>query len=129
MALIIKLFGALMILASTVLLIKPAFIFGWIDNNPESTLLYAFAIALRLAVGVLLVLAAKESRYPGVIRILGYLFVIAALSFVVIGQQRFQDFITFLMPRVKPFAALGGLWGAALGGFLIYAFTVDRITE
>jgi len=123
MRLTVKLFGILMLLLGVLLLINPTIIIGWMEDNMESTSLYIIAIGVRLVMGILFIVAARESKYPSVFKFLGYLFIIAAIIFIFIGKQSFQDFISSLIPNVKPFARLGGLLGIAFGGFLIYAFS------
>jgi hypothetical protein len=129
MKLIFKLFGILLLLSGISLLIKPEIIFGWIENNTENTSLYISAIVVRLVFGVLFIVAARASKYPRVIKFFGYLFIIAAIIFIFIGQESFQDFITSLIPDVKPFAPVSGLLSIAFGGFLIYAFSRNKELE
>ncbi len=126
MKLIIKLFGILMILAGISLLIGPEIIIGWIENNMESISLYISAIVVRLVFGILFLVAAKESKYPGVIKFLGYLFIIASIIFFFIGQENFLDFISLFIPDVKPYAPVSGLLAIAFGGFIIYAFSRNK---
>ena len=122
MKLIIKLLGILILLTGILLLVKPEIIFDWMETNMENTSLYIIAIVFRLAFGVLLILAAKKSKYPGVIKFFGFLAVIAAVSFIFMGHENFHDFIASLIPEFKSYAILVGLIGMAFGGFLIYAF-------
>lgn len=129
MKLIIKLFGILMLLSGISLLITPEIIYGWLEDNMENTSLYILAIVVRLIFGILFIVAARESKYPGVIRFFGYLFIIAAIIFIFLGQESFQDFISSLIPDVKPYARVGGLFGIAFGGFLIYAFSRKKEIE
>ena len=126
MKLIINLFGILMLLIGISLLIKPEIILGWIEINMETTSLYISAIVVRLVFGILFIIAARESKYPAVIKFLGYLFIIAAIIFIFIGQERFQDFISLFFPSVKPYAPISGLLAIAFGGFLIYAFSRNK---
>ena len=118
-----------MILSSISLLIKPDIIFSWLENNMEKTSLYIAAIVMRLVFGILFIVAARESKYPGIIKFFGYLGIIAAITFIFIGQESFQDFITALIPDVKPFTPLGCLLGIAFGSFLIYAFSRNKELE
>lgn len=129
MKLIINSFGILMFLAGVSLLIKSEIIIGWIENNLENTSLYISAIVVRLIFGILFIVAARESKYPGVIKFLGYLFVMAAIIFFFIGQEIFQDFISPLITEVKPFAPAAGLFSMGFGGFLIYAFSRNKEVE
>lgn len=118
-----------MFLAGVSLLIKSEIIIGWIENNLENTSLYISAIVVRLIFGILFIVAARESKYPGVIKFLGYLFVMAAIIFFFIGQEIFQDFISPLITEVKPFAPAAGLFSMGFGGFLIYAFSRNKEVE
>jgi len=129
MKLIIKSFGMLFLLLGISLLIEPDIIIGWIENNMENTSLYISAIVARLVFGILFIVAARESKYPIVIKFFGYLFIIAAIIFMFIGQEMFQDFISSLIPDVKPFAPLSGLLSIAFGSFLIYAFSKNKELE
>ena len=129
MKLIVKLFGLLMLLTGISLLINPEIIIGWIEENMENTSLYIFAIVVRLVLGILFIAAAKESKYPGVIKFLGYLFIMAAIIFIFIGHESFQDFLSSLIPDIKPYAHLSGLFVMAFGGFLIYAFSRNKVIE
>ena len=126
MKLIIKLLGILFLLIGISLLIKPEIIIGWIKDNVENTSLYISAIVVRLVLGILFIIAAKESKYPGVIKFFGYITIIAAIIFIFMGHERFQDSISSLIPVFKPYAPVIGLVGMAFGGFLVYAFPKSK---
>lgn len=129
MKLVIKLFGILMLIAGISLLINPEFIIGWIEDYLEHRLLYISAIVVRFVFGILFLAAAKASKYPGVIKVFGYIFIIAAIILFLIGQVRFQDFITSLIPDVKPIAPVIGLLVIAFGSFLIDSFSKNKELE
>ena len=122
MKLIIKIVGVLLILAGISLLINSDGIYGWVEGNVKNTSLYIAAIVGRLVLGVLLVVAAKESKYPVVIKFFGYLAIIASIVFVLIGHQDFQNFIASMMASFKAFSPVSGLLSMLIGGLLIYAF-------
>jgi len=126
MKLIIKLLGILILLIGISLIIKPEIIFDWMEDNMENTSLYISAIGVRLVLGILLIIAAKESKYPGVIRFFGYLAIIAAIIFIFIGHESFQDSISSLIPDFKTYASVIGLVGVVLGSFLIYSFSGSK---
>ena len=129
MKLIIKIFAILLVLAGISLLITPKFIIGWLEANTENTSLYISAIVVRFIFGILFLVAAKESAYPMVIKILGTLFIIAAIIFMLMGQESFQHLMASLILRFKPFAPVSGILSIAFGGFLIYAFSKKKIIE
>jgi hypothetical protein len=123
MKIIIKLFGLLLLLSGVSLLIKPEIILVWIEDNMENTSLYISAIVVRLVFGILFIIAAKKSRFSGLIKFFGFVFIVAAIIFIFIGRESFQEFISSLIPGVKPFAPVSGLLSIAFGVFLIYAFS------
>ena len=129
MKLIIKLIGILLLLSGISLLIKPEIIIDWMENNRVNTSLYIAAIVARFVFGILFIAAARESKYPGVIKFLGYLFILAGIIFTFIGQESFQNLMTALIPAVKPYAAVSGLLSIAFGGFLIYSFSRNKELE
>ena len=119
-----------MLLLGISLLIKPEILIGWIENNMETTPLYISAIVVRLVFGGLFLAGwPRSSRYPGVIKFLGYLFILAAVIFIFIGQDSFRDFISSIIPNVKPYAPLSGLLAIVFGGFLFYSFSRNKELE
>jgi len=122
MKLIIKLLGILIILFGILIFMKPEIFFDWIEDNKGNISFYILAIATRLIFGFLLLIAAKDSKYPNAIKIFGYIVLIAAIVFIFIGHTGFQDFLSSTIPFAKSAGSVLGLFGTALGGFLIYAF-------
>ena len=126
MKLIFKLVGTIILVLGISLLIKPEIIFGWLEENMENTSLYIFAIVFRLVLGILLIIAAKESKYPRVIKFFGYLAIIAAVWFLFMGLESFQNNMSSLISEIKSYAPVIGLVAMALGSFLIYAFSGSK---
>lgn len=129
MALVIKLFGILLLFAGISLIFKPEIIFDWILNNAEGSYIYIIAIVVRLTFGILFIAVSKESRYPSLIKFFGFLFIIAAIIFIFIGQEHFQKLISSIISTFKPFARVSGLFSIAFGSFLIYAFSRNTKLE
>ena len=119
----IKLLGALILVLGISLLIKPEFIFGLIETNVESTSLYIIAIVVRIVFGVLFIIASDESKHPRLMKFMGYLFILAALVFVLMGKASFQDFIGVLLQKLKHLARIGGLLGSVFGAFLLHTYS------
>ena len=126
MKLIILLLGILLILSGVSLLFAPEIIFEFLEKNKENLSLYISAIVVRLVLGILLIKSANESKYPVIIKILGFLFIIIAVIFIFIGRESFQDLISSLLPVFKPYGRIGGLASMAFGSFLIYAFSAQK---
>jgi len=127
MKLIFKLLGIFMFLFGILILINPDLFFGWIEDNLESKMLYIFAIVTRLVFGILLIIAAEDSKFPNGIKVFGLIVIIAAIIFIFIGQAGFQNFVAAMLPFTKSTTSVSGLFGIALGGFFIYAFSKKEI--
>ena len=80
------------------------------------------AIVFRLILGVLLILAAKQSKYPVAIKAIGFLAIIAALYFLIIGHEKFIQLIGSFLPELKSYTIVTAIVAIILGGFLFYAF-------
>ncbi len=123
MKIIIKLLGILLILSGAFLLFNPDFLYSWLKGNLDQQWLYISAIVGRLFFGIIFILAAGQSKYPGVIKFFGYLAVIASVIFILIGHESFQHFIGNIIFAFKPYAPVSGLLVMAFGAFVVYAFT------
>lgn len=121
MKILVKIIGALIVVAGLTVLFKPAVILGWIESNASSQVLYISAIISRTLIGISLILAAKHSRFPGAIKVLGIITLIAAIVFILVGHEYFKQFMTSMIPSIKSFAPFSGILGIAVGVFLIYA--------
>ena len=123
MKFIIIFLGILIILAGGALLFDPEILFGFMEGELENSWLYPTAIIARLALGVLLIVSANQSRYPTIIKVLGAIAVIAALTFILMGRENFYGFISTIITDFKPYGRIAGVIVIAFGGFLIYAFS------
>jgi len=119
---IIILFGILLFLAGVSLVFAPEIIFDFMENNLENLLVYYSAIGVRLIMGILFISLAKESKYPWIIKALGFFFIFGAIFLVIIGQEGLQNLITSFIPIFKPYTVFVGLGSMGFGAFLIYAF-------
>jgi len=115
--------GILFVISGIFLLFSPEILSDTLTDNLDSTSLYAGVILFRAALGILLVWAAKLSKFPKVIAFFGYLAVLAAITFILIGHAGFQDFISSILPMFSGHFEWAGLFVIAFGGFLIYAFS------
>lgn len=119
---LIIIFGALILLAGVVIVINPEAIFGALRTNVDKLAVHILAVVVRLVVGALLISQSSLSKYPLVIEILGWLSVVAAFSFAAMGRHNFHRLMSWALTFLKPFGRVGGVFAAAFGGFLIYAF-------
>jgi hypothetical protein len=122
MTVLIIIFGALTLLAGIVIVINPEVIFGFLRNNLDKLVLHILAVAVRLVIGVLLIYQSNVSKFPFVIEIIGWLSIIAAIFLALMGNRNFKRLMSWALSFLKPFGRVGGVFAAAFGAFLIYAF-------
>ena len=113
--------GALVILGSAITLAAPDLRLALERLVVTPAGLYVIAV-LRIAIGLMFVLAAPASRAPRTLRALGLIAIIAGLATPWFGVARAQAVLNWL-------ASAGPLWmrldagvGMAMGGFLVYVF-------
>jgi uncharacterized membrane protein HdeD (DUF308 family) len=122
MIILIILFGLLTLLAGVIIVINPEIIFGYLRDNLDRPWLQLVAVAARLVLGILLIYTAGLSRFPLIIELLGWLSIAAAITFALMGRQRFLKLMSWAFSLLKPYGRIGGLFAMAFGGFLVYAY-------
>ena len=83
--------------------------------------LYAIA-ALRIAIGLVFVLAAPASRAPRTLRVLGLSVIIAGLTTPWFGVARARAVLNWFANAGPLLMRLDAGVGMAIGGFLVYVF-------
>ena len=80
-----------------------------------------FAVIVRLVLGIALIIAAPDSRFPLVFPIVGWVAIVAGVAAVFIGRERLRRFTNWWFERFSPPSIrLWLLFAMAFGGFLIY---------
>lgn len=128
MKIILILFGVFLIIAGGIFLFSPDILIDYLTENVHSPSLYIAAILGRILLGILLIQTARQSKYPAVMKVIGILAILAAIIFVIIGQEEFGNFMASLVPFFKPYRAIGGIVAFLVGGLFIYAYTGKRDT-
>jgi len=118
---IIILFGAATLVAGIIIVVNPETVFGLLRRNLESVSLHILAVVVRIVIGVALMMAAAESKYPTVILILGWVSIAAATVLAIMGRNNFRRLITWALGLTDTFGRSGGFFAILFGGFLIYA--------
>lgn len=122
MTFLIIIFGALILVAGVIIVVNPETIFGFLNNNIEKPGLHILAVVVRLLLGALLIVQADVSRFPFIIEIIGWISIVAALTFLVIGRSNFKRLMSRALSLTKLYGRIGGVFAAVFGAFLIYAF-------
>jgi NAD/NADP transhydrogenase beta subunit len=118
--------GALVILGSAISFAAPDRRLSLERSVMTPAGLYAIA-AVRVAIGLVFVLAAPASRAPRTLRVLGLIVIIAGLMTPWFGVARAEAVLNWLASAGPLLMRLDAGVGMALGGFLVYVFrTPDR---
>ena len=113
--------GVLVILASAVSFAAPALRLSLERSVMTPAGLYAIA-ALRIAIGLVFVLAAPASRAPRTLRVLGLIVIIAGLSTPWFGVDRARAVVNWLASARPLLMRLDAVVGMTIGAFLVYVF-------
>ena len=113
--------GALVILASAISFAAPDLRLSVERSMMTPAGLYAIA-AMRIAVGLVIVLVAPASRAPRAVRVLGLIVIIAGLTTPWFGVARARAVLNWLESAGPLLMRLDAVVGMALGGFLVYVF-------
>ncbi len=85
--------------------------------------------AMRIAIGLVFVLAAPESRAPRTVRVLGLIVIIAGLATPWFGVARARAVVNWLASAPPLLMHIDAIAAFALGGFLVYAFRAPTQAE
>ena len=113
--------GALVMLASAISFAAPDLRFALERSVMTPAGLYAIA-ALRIAIGLVFVLAAPASRAPRTLRVLGLIVIIAGLMTPWFGVARARAVLNGWASAGPLLLRLDAGMGMAMGGFLVYVF-------
>jgi len=122
MNILIIVFGLLMLLAGVSLITNPEIIIRVLKQNADKLWLHIGAVVVRLFLGALLIYQANVSRFPVTMEVIGWIAVLAAIVFTIMGRNNFKCLISWVFTWVKPFGRIGGVLAICFGTFLIYAF-------
>ena len=120
---VIILFGLLIAVLSLYILIRPKESLAYFSANAGNMGLYIAAIAVRVGMGLVLILYADQSRYPEAFEIIGAFILVAGVILALIGQGRFERLVKWAMGLFGKMASVAGLLGLVLGLFFIYSVT------
>jgi membrane-bound ClpP family serine protease len=113
--------GALVMLASATSFVAPDLRLALERSVMTPAGFYAIA-ALRIALGLVFVLAAPASRASRTLRVLGLIVIIAGVTTPWFGVVRARAVVNWLESAAPLWMRVDAVAGMALGGFLVYVF-------
>jgi hypothetical protein len=121
MSSIVVVFGVAVGLLGAGGLVRPTGLIRLVEKMWESPTGFRLAIAVRLVLGAVLIVAAPDCRFPQVIRILGIFSLVAAATTAALGHERLRSFVEWWVGRPPVFVRGWSLVALAFGCFLVYA--------
>jgi hypothetical protein len=121
MRLSIAALGLLVFILGALGVSRPSTLIGLVERPWRSPAGLYLAVALRAALGVLLLAAASSTRFPWAVGALGVLSLTAAVSLPFLGYERLRSFVEWWVARPGGFVRAWSLVACAFGAFLIYA--------
>lgn len=118
---IIIVFGIATLIAGIIIVIHPETVFGLMRKKSDSLGLHVLAVVVRIIIGVALIMTAAESKYPTTLLILGWVSIVAASVFAIMGRTNFKRLMAWALSLAPSLGRIGGLLAILLGGFLIHA--------
>jgi len=110
-----------MAVAGIVLLWRPSVLFSLLRKYQDSPQLYGLAVLARVTLGIALLMAAPQSKFPLTLEIIGWLAIGAAVFIGAMGRARFSKLMTWAVGLPTSLGHVSGLFAIFFGGFLIYA--------
>jgi hypothetical protein len=105
-------------------IVSPARVLSFVGSTMASPWGMVFAVSIRLALGVAMLVAAPASPYPLAFTIVGWIAIAAAVAGLLLGQQGLQRFTQWWIDRFGPAGTRVWLTIAlAFAVFLIYGVT------
>ena len=118
---IIFLFGIAICIVCALGIYAPSRLIQAVIKNWNKTWGIYAAVIVRILLGVLLIIAAPETRFPVVFKTLGWLSIIAAIVIPFIGRTRLNRFMNWFTNLSPTLVRLWLLFGIVFGGFLIFS--------
>ena len=121
MAVLVIAFGVLILMIGLLGAVQPQAFIRLIGRLQAQRRLVPIAVVMRLIMGVALLLAASDSRFPRTLWVLGVIALVAAVTILVLGEDRMWRMVKWFTEAPPNLARFGLLCAAAFGAFLIWA--------
>ena len=118
---LIILFGVLIVVVGLVMLVRPSPFIDYLRRYSLTTSMQVLAVAVRIVLGLALILYADQSKFPLVLEIIGWLSLAAAVTIAVIPHAQFERLISWVLDRFASYVWIGALAALGFGLFLVYA--------
>jgi hypothetical protein len=117
----IIIFGLLITAMAAVLLLSPARLTRFLLRHSGDPWLHILAAAIRIVLGIVLLLYAAESRFPAALVVLGWVALLAGVSIALVPPHFFRKMVVWAFDRFGRYTRVAALAVLVFGLFLVYA--------
>ncbi len=117
---LVALFGIAITWLGILGLVRPGSLIRLVQRPWQSQGGLYLSIGIRVVFGIVIIMAASESRFPEAFQILGIISLVAAIVAPFFGFARLQGFVQWWAGRSSGFIRGWSLVAAAFGVFLFY---------
>ncbi len=118
---ITALLGLLIIVAGIVVIARPSRVGDIADRMLTTSAIKAGAILGRIAIGILLLLAAPDTRLPTFMTILGFLSIIGGVALAIMKEAWVNGLVGWWANQSKTILRVWGVLIALFGSVIVYA--------
>jgi hypothetical protein len=115
------LFGVLVTALGAVGLARPVALISLVERPWQTRAGLLLAVAVRVVLGVALLVAAPDSRFPATLRALGGLSLLAAVALPLVGFERLRRFVQWWAERPSGFVRAWSAAALLFGVFVVVA--------
>ena len=123
MKLAIVLFALLVCVMAAALALRPRVFMDFILRHADALWLHLLAAGVRIALGIVLIMYAPESRFPLTLQILGWIALLAGITLAVLPPARFKQLMHWAFGKFGRYTRMAAVAALLFGIFLIYAVT------
>jgi hypothetical protein len=119
--LLIIAFSLFIFVMAGMLALRPGLVTEFLLRHAAKTWMHVMAAAIRVIMGVALILYAPQSRFPLTLQVIGWIAVAAGVILALIPPAKFQQLINWAVDRFDRYTRMAGLAAVIFAMFLIYA--------
>ncbi len=124
---VVGFFGLLILGASIWGIVAPRALVRGVFSVVEKPWALTFAVAVRIVLGLALVLVARFTRFPNALYTLGGLVLVAAVAIPIVGRERIERLVRWVASWPDNAMRAYLLIGVAFGALMVYAVAAGQI--
>ena len=121
MNIFVILFGLFIVVIAGFMALNPKRFTDIMLQFSDSVWMHTGAVAVRIILGIVLILVADQSRFPMALHIIGWIAIIAGVMIALIPHARFTRLIHWVLKKFARYMRIAAIFAVLFGGFLIYA--------